>query len=346
MRVKCIGPESCSPTQRETSMSHRRNKHNFRQRPCHEQGPSLSPDASMRAKRRVVSQSLIFKLGIQRIQQQDVVHRMPSILDPLNLDQFLTLKKDDRTSSEDSRSCHRRRIDCEGEREPAADMPDAAVVLSTDGSNRKEELCMYAVATTSPILTIISGSGAGEEFQDCPSILRVAQFLQIKDALPRRFQDAVLRRRFSISQDGDCLGTLMLKIRHAAHTVLVIQTTRGEILGGYCAEPWRLRRRYHGNGISFLFASDPQSSRKDCKRSEDGLSIYPWTGHNDYCQVCDDYLAMGGQGSFGWRVCSELMKGQTGWCRTYENPPLVEGGFFEIANLEVYSVVHDLFSAR
>jgi hypothetical protein len=274
--------------------------------------------------RRVISRSLIFKRGIQRMQQTCASAKdLPCLLDPLNLDHiFMNHKHDLRHGQSDSTSKTR-----------------MSTVASQD-----DMLCSSSDSSTTSTVArhpqLLIDTCILEDI-DCPSILNTLQFTQLRDALPDRFREATFERCFCLGRDGDCLDTLLYLTRHISHTMFVIETTRGEILGGYCTEPWSSTRQYHGTGQSFLYASHPEDSEGDGK-----LSIYPWTGSNDYCQVCDNGLAMGGQGAFGWVVCSELMRGQTGRCQTYGNPPLVKGGFFEIANLEVYGIVHAMLSAR
>jgi hypothetical protein len=165
---------------------------------------------------------------------------------------------------------------------------------------------------------------------------------------------------------------------------------------------------YYGTGESFLFAShaDTRTTAPSCERNgvdsfkrsstdsvrfeEDEkyagiatstpnasisqattLSFFPWSGSNDYCQICDvekGVLCMGGEGDFGWIVRDNFERGRTGPCRTYANPPLVpppraatttsctienlrasaddgaarglaNDGHFEIADFEIYGIV-------
>jgi hypothetical protein len=135
------------------------------------------------------------------------------------------------------------------------------------------------------------------------------------------------------------------------YTVLVIQTTRGEVLGGFATANWNDKRHnvYYGNGQSFLFASHPENSPESvlvdgqASTSDVGsLAVYPWSGENDYCQICDpdqNRIAMGGEGEFGLIVRDNFGFGETGTSRTYRNPPLVAGRHFEISAFEVYGIV-------
>jgi hypothetical protein len=184
-----------------------------------------------------------------------------------------------------------------------------------------------------------------QDLQECPRILSNEQMQQIRQALPDAYVDNKWDRCFAIGRDGDSMISYLEKCSHQ-NTILCILTTRGEVLGGFVTESWNSPRSdYFGTGHSFLFASHPgnDDEHRDEKANQDGaLQIYRWTGDNDYCQICNpvlNRLAMGGQGQFGLIVQDYFEFGHSGRCRTFENPPLVAGGHFEIAALEVYGIV-------
>lgn len=135
---------------------------------------------------------------------------------------------------------------------------------------------------------------------------------------------------------------------------MVIRTTSGHVLGGYASEEWRnnsslanhknkfrsARHSYYGTGQSFIFGSTTVNGAKHCNGNS--LCVYPWTGHNDYCQICDvdrSILCMGGVGEFGWIVSDDFTVGRTGPCATYNNPPLIDDTTFRIADFEIYTLI-------
>jgi hypothetical protein len=170
----------------------------------------------------------------------------------------------------------------------------------------------------------------------CPSILTPALFQQLCRALPPALQRTKWERCFAIGRDGDCMRTMLNCCRPYNYTLLVIHTTQGHVLGGFCTESWTTNRQtqgqYYGTGQSFLYTSDETGEAQ----------IYKWTGDNDYCQIFseeEDRLAMGGQGEFGLALQDNFSIGQSGCSATFGNPPLVPGGRFDIAEMEIYGPV-------
>ena len=186
----------------------------------------------------------------------------------------------------------------------------------------------------------------------CPRILTpsMMQFLH-DNGIPESLQGNRWERSFAIGRDGDSFVSFLDRCAQYRQTLLVVQTTEGQILGGFATQTWEgqegfgKRNAYYGNGQSFLFRMKPvinQNPLSSCAESTDDIEIFKWTGTNDYCQICDvdeAKIAMGGGGDFGIIVEDCFGRGQTGYCGTYGNPPLIPTGFFEIAALEVYGLV-------
>ena len=91
--------------------------------------------------------------------------------------------------------------------------------------------------------------------------------------------------------------------------------------------------------------------------SNDNLvDVFPYTGANDFCQLFeDDKIACGGgakggegvaEDGFGIFLESDMLRGFSGSCQTYDNPPLCggeDGCFFEVANIEIWSLTPFFF---
>jgi len=171
---------------------------------------------------------------------------------------------------------------------------------------------------------ILSSELSVDPLQECPRIFSASQFAQIREALPSALRQNKWERCFAIGRDGDSMITLLDRCTPYTHTVLVVQTTKGDVLGGYATECWnedstqlqrnnhnkgkKKRRCYYGTGQSFLFGSNPDNTSGTVATrnnvSSDGddvadgkqlqepaspskpLSFYRWTGDNDYCQIC------------------------------------------------------------
>lgn len=138
-----------------------------------------------------------------------------------------------------------------------------------------------------------------------PPLLSMDQMKEIsRRALPPAVRLMTWKRSYSLTRDGDCFSTFYDKCAFFKHTLIVIKTTNGDLLGGYADTPWgeetklggtTLRRSssFFGGGRAFLFATCPdftdgERKEKDCNKGpNDSMYLYPWTGQNDYSQICD-----------------------------------------------------------
>jgi len=152
----------------------------------------------------------------------------------------------------------------------------------------------------------------------CPRILSHEQMQQLREHLPYKLRDNLWERCFAIGLHGDSFISLLQKCAPHKYTVVVIRTVTGEILGGFASERWSVRDEdrqaaYYGTGQSFVFASHPAVAATAAvvdgekpttadNNSNNELTVYKWTGSNDYCQICDcerRVLCMGGVVRFG-----------------------------------------------
>eukprot|EP00587_Corethron_hystrix_P006766 CAMPEP_0113306880 /NCGR_PEP_ID=MMETSP0010_2-20120614/5956_1 /TAXON_ID=216773 ORGANISM="Corethron hystrix, Strain 308" /NCGR_SAMPLE_ID=MMETSP0010_2 /ASSEMBLY_ACC=CAM_ASM_000155 /LENGTH=289 /DNA_ID=CAMNT_0000161639 /DNA_START=650 /DNA_END=1519 /DNA_ORIENTATION=+ /assembly_acc=CAM_ASM_000155 len=148
-------------------------------------------------------------------------------------------------------------------------------------------------------------------------------------ALPRHLLDKKWETVFSTERDGTSFYTFMKNVVSLSPTIVVGQTTNGEILGGFADCPWVKQRPkcndfeayqngFYGSGRSFLFEVVdrkrlPQKTVRDhqlsydssghfsCQNSSldnasmnafDGPTVntFPWTGANNFMQLCDPQL--------------------------------------------------------
>jgi len=206
-----------------------------------------------------------------------------------------------------------------------------------------------------------------DEIENCPSILSEEQMRYIqKKGLPPTLSLMTWNRMYSLQRDGDCFQTMFKKVSRHQHSMIIIKTADGDILGGYADTPWAKQRSgvsrgsFFGGGRAFLFATNPLLSEEEelSQRNQVGhgdapFSFFRWTGANEYSQICDfdaGTLGMGGGGSFGFFVQDNFTWGSSGACETFSNPPLVKssGGSFDVVDVEVYvftSMCTRLFNA-
>lgn len=201
------------------------------------------------------------------------------------------------------------------------------------------------------------------DFESSPPILSHSQLNEIHTkGLPPAVTLMTWTRAYSLNRDGDHFESMMNKVENYQHTLTVIRAKNGDILGGYADTAWgdqmngssNGKRGFFGGGRAFLFATKPDLDREEeemlqrdshitntCKPDKHTISFYPWTGVNEYSQLCDvrkGYLGMGGGGSFGWVVQNNFTDGSSGRCMTFRNPPLTKGedGHFEVVDMEIY----------
>ena len=201
----------------------------------------------------------------------------------------------------------------------------------------------YAESSDGDELVIV----AEDTFESSPPILSQKQMEQIHlKGLPATVRLMTWKRCYSLNRDGDMFKTMFTSSSKYQHTLIVIRTTKGDVLGGYADTPWTgtmgssatLGRSmsFFGGGKAFLFAANSEDGK-----SNDDIDFYRWTGGNAFSQICDlerGALGMGGGGDFGIYVQDDFTKGSSGACDTFGNPPLISDndGNFDILDFEVY----------
>mmetsp|Transcript_34304 Transcript_34304/g.79165 ORF Transcript_34304/g.79165 Transcript_34304/m.79165 type:complete len:231 (-) Transcript_34304:930-1622(-) len=169
-------------------------------------------------------------------------------------------------------------------------------------------------------------------------LLKPEHFRQLQMHLALTVQTRRVECAYSTERDGDAFPTLLEKCCRFAHTLIVMETTKGHLLGGYVTATWSTShgRSFYGSGQSFLFATHPQD-KKSC--SKDTLQMYPWARRDSNYQMCNSkgQIAMGlGEEGFGFLVQDNLSKGFSNATETFASPSLVNGGSFDIYRLEIY----------
>jgi len=201
--------------------------------------------------------------------------------------------------------------------------------------------------------------------RESPRLLNMDMMRQLRHAMPSSTQLKIWKRVYSLARDGDVFQTFLSSVAGNRQTLLVVQTSTGEIFGGFAEVHWgklalRTDGSYHGTGRSFLFSFDsaehalqdivtsPSTVVLPDESSEGHVTIHPWQGVNEYSILCSTLdggrLAMGGGGedaSFGFCVQDHFTKGSSGACATFGNKgPLSSTEHFDIVDFEVYSFVH------
>ena len=207
-----------------------------------------------------------------------------------------------------------------------------------------------------------------------PHVLSPPLMDSLLSFVPDSLADQNFWLKFSLVRDGANLDILKRYVRAATNTILAIETTNGDVFGSFTSSPWRQTPTYFGSGQSFLWKMrynrmTPCHSLFEQAHLESEIDVYPYSGLNEYVQLCtaeklavgggeldttgkeehgDDmagapyvYLEEGEHYGFGIAVSSDLLQGTSSPCATFRNPCLVnhssKGEVFEIVNLEVWS---------
>jgi hypothetical protein len=175
--------------------------------------------------------------------------------------------------------------------------------------------------------------------ESVPRLLSQHATKELMKFVPLNLHGRSLLRLYSITRDGDSFAAFLGRVKGHKNTLIVVQTTRGDILGGFADASWHQACKtkngcFFGTGTSFLFSINP----REC---EDSVRVFLWRGINEYSQLCrwtDGAIGMGGGGgSFGIFLQDDFTRGTSGPCETYGNiQPLSNSECFDVLNFEVY----------
>nr|XP_023013720.1 TBC1 domain family member 24-like isoform X2 [Leptinotarsa decemlineata] len=178
----------------------------------------------------------------------------------------------------------------------------------------------------------------------------MAKLLTLWSWLPVRitmYQPILL---YTTEEHGCSLTTFYVRVEQHEPTLLMIKTCNNEVFGAYCSSRWAERnikddrgnrQAYFGTGETFLFSLYPERNK------------YTWVGMEgdkvghgaELFMAADSKMITigGGEGQGIW-MDENIRYGKTDACSTFNNPPLVPGGDFEIRVLEVYGFATDQLS--
>lgn len=175
-------------------------------------------------------------------------------------------------------------------------------------------------------------------------ILEPSELVEIWRWLPTRLQLLEFETVYSTDIHGCRLMTLFDKIEFYDNSIIIIKTTKNQVFGAFCSQPWsnRLPRpKFFGTGETFLFKLRPEAAKYEWI----GRHIQASGGETSINQELFLYadnkiLIVGGSGGLdgnGLQIDENLQFGSTNKCNTFLNDPLCETCNFEIAILEVLS---------
>eukprot|EP00593_Proboscia_inermis_P008828 CAMPEP_0171314094 /NCGR_PEP_ID=MMETSP0816-20121228/48767_1 /TAXON_ID=420281 /ORGANISM="Proboscia inermis, Strain CCAP1064/1" /LENGTH=273 /DNA_ID=CAMNT_0011802535 /DNA_START=102 /DNA_END=923 /DNA_ORIENTATION=+ len=133
--------------------------------------------------------------------------------------------------------------------------------------------------------------------------------------------------KYSLVRDGANISTLLKNIRGAKHTIIAIETVKGDVFGSFTSSPWRMTGHstsHFGSGEAFVWRmrqnrmdihntcqnpTNPKCSKKrdpdaftnsllEQVQMESEIEVFPWSGLNNVVQICKPgKIAVGGGSS-------------------------------------------------
>ncbi|CEG35131.1 hypothetical protein, variant 1 [Plasmopara halstedii] len=165
---------------------------------------------------------------------------------------------------------------------------------------------------------------------DSSSILTADHIACIDHALPITTQLCRWYKIYSVEANGSSLETLLTLAKKQSPTLLVVKDAKGNVFGGFASDEWHRAFNYYGTGESFLFSFANTSAAG-------GFVKYQWSRKNSYFMLCsDESLIMGGGGNFGLFLDSDLSRGTSGACETFNSPPLTVSQEFSCVQVELW----------
>ncbi|KAI8988972.1 TLDc domain-containing protein, partial [Pilobolus umbonatus] len=141
------------------------------------------------------------------------------------------------------------------------------------------------------------------------------------------------RLLYSLDQHGVSLHNLYsLMKRYEGPCMMIIKDADNQLFGAYLSDTLTQQTSFYGTGECFLWKLNKMEA--SCPK----IKVYPWTGKNDYMILSDsDFIAIGGgQGKFGLWLNSELEKGYSNTCPTFDNDCLTLKPDFECIEMEIW----------
>ncbi|GIY46292.1 oxidation resistance protein 1 [Caerostris extrusa] len=169
-----------------------------------------------------------------------------------------------------------------------------------------------------------------------PDLLSPSEMLQeehIKELytlLPARAVGFPWTRIYSTSTDGFLLKSLYRKMRDFdCPVIIVMQDTENAIFGAMLSEPLRQSDGFYGTGETFLFTFHPS------------FKLFKWSGANNFfINGRYDGFSIGvSEGHFGLWIDSDLYRGTSEQCQTFNNDTLASSRDFHIKTLEAWGFV-------
>ncbi|XP_047663025.1 TLD domain-containing protein 2-like isoform X2 [Tachysurus fulvidraco] len=205
------------------------------------------------------------------------------------------------------------------------DDEDFHMVEAQDGQMPEDKCAAWDV----PCLFGLDGINSNIMSEES-KVLSVTQIQQLSCSFPARLRLCEWMLAYRTQSHGSSLRTLYRTTDKLDTCMIVlVKDTYGQVFGAVCSAPLRVSSTYYGTGQTFLFSFSPH------------LQVYTWTGLNSYFikGSVDSLLFGGGLGQFGLWLHSDLVRGRSQRCETFNNDVLSSEEDFIISELEVWALV-------
>jgi hypothetical protein len=217
---------------------------------------------------------------------------------------------------------------------------------------------------------ILGTSGSDESAQ--PHVLSPPLMESLQAFLPTSKSGENFFMKYSMIRDGASLQTMLKRARGIQYSILAVETIDGEVFGSFTGQAWRKSWNYFGTGESFLWRMrhsrlEGTNGILDQAQKESEIDVYPYTGENEFIQLCThDRIAVGGgipeddtlaekktqnepsssplvdhdhDWGLGMALRSDLLQGSSSPCMTFGSPSLCKAGNrFEVVNVELWTM--------
>ncbi|KAG0178429.1 oxidation resistance protein 1 [Apophysomyces sp. BC1034] len=116
--------------------------------------------------------------------------------------------------------------------------------------------------------------------------------------------------------------------------MLAIRDADDQVFGAFLNETLKSGTSYYGTGECFLW----KLARPSPTKTGPAIKVFPWTGINEYMILsASDFIAIGGgDGKFGLWLNSDLERGHSEKCPTFDNEALSPQPEFACMELEIW----------
>ncbi|KAI8360339.1 TLD-domain-containing protein [Mortierella sp. GBAus27b] len=152
--------------------------------------------------------------------------------------------------------------------------------------------------------------------QDSDPVLDLEIAQQIRIELPRKLRNGTKWNLvYSSDQHGISMTTLYHRCKGKGPMILAIKDTTNAVFGAFVNEELKTGLSYYGTGECFLW---------NRKKKQKVVQFWKWTGKNNYVILSEPgFIGFGGgDGKFGLWIHSDLERGHSERCATFDNEPL------------------------